>query len=525
MTISKILAFGLSIALAATGLGGVVCQWNNEVARGDWSDAANWTDGVVPGPEDAASFNLAIGEAVTVDFPDTLGELSVTNLWIKGGGSVTFQMPESVSMVVTATSANANTLGGGRDAMAIRGGSTFILTGGGTISNLESQANQPYNQLQMSEVNSRLFVTGGSKFKFAARIPVNGIANVNASTTQAHKDTEIHVDGEGSVATFYANFAGIGTRIYAENGGTFNGAAFSLKDLCPPDFGIVATNNAHLNLTVTGGTLLSGNPGTYLIDDSSTAVIDATEFISLADGSSFTISGGSTLSAKKLSPGYKACQNLTVLVTNATAEATQYLRIGASQAGTQNNLGKTETYGSTNTTLRIAAGGKLNLAASVANPLTIGWTSTADTLFVDGGEFTSLTTQKMIVGYTNCVDATLKIRGETATMDLAGGLDFQLGGETYPAVGTTLACELPLNRTRAAIVANGAVTIAPGTKLKISVPEDAFGVYTLLEAPSIEGTFAAADIEVEGRLKVDVLQDGNSVVLRANSHGSQIILR
>ncbi len=526
MVNSKFLAFGLSIALAATAFGGVVCLWNNEVTRGNWSDANNWIDDVVPGPEDAASFNLAAGEAVTVDFPETLGDLSVTNLWIKGGGSVTFQMPAAVSMVVTATASDnsAGTLGAGRDAMAIRGGSTFTLTGGGTISNLQSQVNAPYNQLQMSEYNSRLFITGGSKFKFAGRIPVNGAANAGGSDTR-HGDTEIHVDGEGSVATLYANIAGIRTRIYAENGGTFNGASFSLNNAVPPDYTMVATNSAHLSLTVSGSTLISGKPCNWLIDDSSTAEINAVEFISAIENSTFTVSGGSTLTASKLSPGYKACQNLTVLITNATAEATQYLRIGASQAALKSNLNNIAQYGSTNTTLRVAAGGTLNIAKSVNNPLTIGWTSTADTLLIDGGVFSSLSSQKMIVGYTNCVDATLKVRGETATVDLAGELDFCVGGGEYGAVGTTLACDLPINRDRAAIIANGAITIAPGTKLKISAPQDAAGVYTLLEAPSINGSFAEADIEVEGRLKVDVIQDGNSVVLRANSHGSQIILR
>ena len=521
----RMFAFGSIMALAASiGFGGVICQWNSSVERGNWSDAANWVDGVIPGPEDAASFLLDPGISVTVDFPEELGALSVTNLWIKGGGTVTFQMPEPVSMIVTATVNNSEsgTLGAGRDAMAIRGGSTFVLTGGGTISNLQSQVNKPYNQLQMSDINSRLFVTGGSKFKFAARIPVNGAANASGSDTK-HGNTEIHVDGEGSEATFYANISGIGTHIYAENGGTFNAPVFSLNGGSPKGYAITVTNHAHLALSVSGTTLLSGSPATYLIDDSSTANIGQTEFIS-ANDTTFTIAGGSLLTAQKLSPGYKDCQNMTVLITNATAKVAQYLRIGASQAGLSSNLGNVALYGSTNTTLRIAAGGKLEVAETVINPLTVGWTSTADTLFVDGGELVSLSTQDMVIAYTNCVDATLKVRGETAAIDLAGNLKFQLGGETYGTTGTTLAVELPLSGDRAAIRAQGAVTIAPGTKLRVTVPKDVLGRYRLLEAASIEGGFTEDNIEVDGNAKVTVIQDATSIILQASKNGLCIIL-
>ena len=93
--------------------------------------------------------------------------------------------------------------------------------------------------------------------------------------------------------------------------------------------------------------------------------------------------------------------------------------------------------------------------------------------------------------------------------------------------GATLACELPLPKGRAVMISTSTVTINPGTKFAVTLPEGfASGTYTILTAQSITGTIADVDVSVTGKGTCKLVQDGTSIKMTVKSNsGLTIIVR
>ena len=110
-----------------------------------------------------------------------------------------------------------------------------------------------------------------------------------------------------------------------------------------------------------------------------------------------------------------------------------------------------------------------------------------------------------------------KVRGETASVSFSNTLTFDNGA--------TLACELPLPKDRAVMTSTSTVTINPGTKFAVTLPEGFVpGTYTILTANSITGTIADADISVTGKGTCRLVQNGTSIKMTVKSDSGLIVI-
>ena len=147
----------------------------------------------------------------------------------------------------------------------------------------------------------------------------------------------------------------------------------------------------------------------------------------------------------------------------------------------------------------------------------VGLGSDNDLLFIDGGTMTDACETR--IGHQNCQNTVFKVRGETASVSFTKALTFDNAA--------TLACELPLPTDRAVMTSTSTVTINPGTKFAVTLPEGFTpGTYTILTANSISGTIADADISVTGKGTCRLIQDGTSIKMTVKSNsGLTIIVR
>ena len=91
--------------------------------------------------------------------------------------------------------------------------------------------------------------------------------------------------------------------------------------------------------------------------------------------------------------------------------------------------------------------------------------------------------------------------------------------------GVTLATELPLPADRPLMTSSQAVTINPGVKFEVTLP-DGFqkGTYTILTAKSIAGTIAEDDIVVKGKGTCSLTQDGSSICMTVKPTAGGLIV-
>lgn len=121
------------------------------------------------------------------------------------------------------------------------------------------------------------------------------------------------------------------------------------------------------------------------------------------------------------------------------------------------------------------------------------------------------------IGKEDCTGTTIKFRGETAAATFTKTLTFDNTA--------TLACELPLPADRAVMTSSSTVTINPGTKFAVTLPEDfARGTYTILTAESITGTIDEKDVIVNGKGVCQLTQDGTSIKMTVKPSGGLIIV-
>ena len=187
---------------------------------------------------------------------------------------------------------------------------------------------------------------------------------------------------------------------------------------------------------------------------------------------------------------------------------TGYMTLGANKGN--------DTKHSKSNSVVIAKGGVLNCPAA-SQEFDVGWYSEDDLLFIDGGTMTDARITR--IGYQNCLNTVFKIRGETASVSFSKSLTFDNGA--------TLACELPLPTDRAVMTSTSTVTINPGTKFAVTLPENfVAGTYTILTAQSITGTIADADISVTGKGTCRLVQDETSIKMTVRSKsGLKVIVR
>ena len=138
--------------------------WDN-TPGGNWSIAANWTDGSVPGISDSATFNLAQSYPVTFNSdPGVIQALSVS------AGSVTFQSsggPRTLSLtagagsqdVVVGGAMTTLTLGTTNNPVNLVAGDDLSIQNGGTLAVLLG-SNVTANDLSGSGLNGTLRIDG-----------------------------------------------------------------------------------------------------------------------------------------------------------------------------------------------------------------------------------------------------------------------------------------------------------------------------------------------------------------------------
>ena len=256
------------------------------------------------------------------------------------------------------------------------------------------------------------------------------------------------------------------------------------------------------------GTLdLYGDYCQIILDEGSSGKSSNSLQLSDLHNSQFIIRNGSTFETTSFRWGYQKSTNNVCLVTNATLKITGYMTLGANKGS--------DTKHSKSNAVVIAKGGVLNCPAATQE-FDVGWHSEDDLLFIDGGTMTDGRTTR--IGYQDCLNTVFKIRGETASVSFAKTLTFDNGA--------TLACELPLPTDRAAMTSTSTVTINPGTKFAVTLPEGfASGTYTILSAQSITGTIADADISVMGKGTCRLRQNGTSIRMTVAPRGLVVIVR
>jgi uncharacterized repeat protein (TIGR01451 family) len=180
--------------------------WINP-AGGLWSDAANWSNGVVPGPSDIAFITLSGNYTVLVDRTVSVGTLTLggasgsPTLWIQGNSSsnTTFTVNNDFTSNATIRleSQNAGTLSG----LVVNG----LLTNTGTI-NVEPGS-------------------GGAR-RLEASFNNLGLLNVNAGLTLSKLNGVYRNEGEVRIATGQKLTVSSQGQVFNHNNGSIAGNGF-----------------------------------------------------------------------------------------------------------------------------------------------------------------------------------------------------------------------------------------------------------------------------------------------------------
>lgn len=485
-------------SVAWYAIAGSVISWDAEKTSGSWSVGENWVGGVAPGEGDAALFTVGASAAISVGIDQAV---SVSNIWVYGGGKVTLKAAGATQIMVTGNTANGvevnkvKTAGSGRQSVYVTGGSTLVVDGIAVTNNQTTT----YHDLQMNQA-STLIITNGAEFVMPARLPANGAGAQNSGTFT------VLVTGKGSKFAKTGGSTQIssdGGRIYCENGGHIDGQIAWSNN--PKDL-VYSFKNGSFSFT--GVLEMLGDNCQLILDEAASGRSSTSLQLSGLHNSQFIIRNGSTFETGSFRWGYQNSTNNVCLVTNATLTITGYMTLGA-------NKGKDTMHSKSNAVV-VAKNGILNCPSSTQE-FDVGWHSEDDLLLIDGGTMTDGRVTR--IGYQDCLNPVFKVRGETASVSFTKSLTFDNAA--------TLACELPLPTDRAVMTSTSTVTINPGTKFAVTLPEGFTpGTYTILTANSITGTIADADISVTGKGTCKLVQDGTSIKMTVRSKsGITVIIR
>ena len=494
----KLLLGFVATSVAWYAIAGSVISWDAEKTSGSWSDGANWVGGVAPTEGDAVLFTIGASAVLSVDIDQPV---SVSNIWVNGGGRVTLKEAGATQVLVTGNlnaGAEVNkvlaNVGSGRQSVLVTGGSTLVVDG---ISVTNNQTTT-YHDLQMNQA-SALIITNGAEFVMPVRLPATGSGAVNNDTFT------VLVTGEGSKFAKTGGstqISGNGGRIYCENGGHIDGQIAWSNN--PKDLVYSFKNGSFFF----DGTLSLGTDGKIILDEGSTGRSSSGLNLNSVYNSQFIIRNGSTYETTSLCWGHENSTNNVCLVTNATLTVTGDMTLGARKAMNTNHP--------KSNTIVIAKDGLFD-CSTASKKFDVGFSSDNDLLFIDGGTMTDARVTH--IGYQDCLNTVFKIRGETASVSFTNTLTFDNAA--------TLACELPLPTDRAVMTSTSTVTINPGTKFAVTLPEGfAPGTYTILTANSIIGTIEDADISVTGKGTCRLVQDGTSIKMTVKPEsGLNVIVR
>ena len=487
------------ISVTWYAIAGSVISWDAEKTSGSWSVGENWVGGVAPGGEDAALFTVGASAALSVGIDQAV---SISNIWVNGGGKVTLKAAGATQVMVTGNLKDGTaltTVGWGRQSVYVTGGSTLVVDGIAVTNNQTST----YHDLQLNS-ESTLIITNGAEFVMPARLPASGGAPAMSTGTFT-----VIVTGKGSKFASTSKtgngtqIRGVGGRIYCENGGRIEG---QMSWYTKPDDLVYSFKNGSFFLDST--LKLYGENCQLILDENSSG--ESSNSLELNDlhNSQFIISNGSTFETTSFRWGYEKSTNNVCLVTNATMKITGYMTLGANRGS--------DTKHSKSNAVVIAKDGVFN-CPTATQEFDVGWHSEDDLLFIDGGTMTDARVTR--IGYQDCLNTVFKIRGETASVSFTNTLTFDNAA--------TLACELPLPTDRTVMTSTSTVTINSGTKFAVTLPEGFTpGTYTILTANSITGTIADADISVTGKGTCRLIQDGTSIKMTVKSNsGLTIIVR
>ena len=486
--------FSLSLVVSAGG----IIEWNSEKTSGIWSDGANWIGNVAPTAEDAAKFTVGAEGEIVVSVEE---DATLADLWIYGGGKVKLQKGGDgeeaplISLTGNSTSVAPN-VGSGRQSVLVSGGTTLTVDG----IKLANTSTGTYHDLQMNG-GSTLVVTNGADVTIPVRVPATGFGAV------ANDTFTIIVTGEGSVlrkGTGSTQIHGTNGKVICRDGGkvidqmSWNSSPESLV--------YSFTNNASfmLNATLTPG----GVNNKLILDDNSTG--ESSNSLETDDSLTnfeFLIDNGSTFKTTSFRWGKKLAHDNTVIVgKDSTLRITGYVTFGANK-GSETNHAK-------NNSVIVRKDGLLN-CGTAPQEFDFGLHSENDLLYLDGGKLTSGRTTR--IGSSDFIGSAFKLRGETAEATFTGVLSF--------GTGVTLATELPLPADRPLMTSSQAVTINPGVKFEVTLP-DGFqkGTYTILTAKSIAGTIAEDDIVVKGKGTCSLTQDGSSICMTVKPTAGGLIV-
>ena len=328
------------------------------------------------------------------------------------------------------------------------------------------------------------------------RLPANGAAAVNNDTFT------VLVTGEGSKFAKTGGstqISGNGGRIYCEDGGRIEE---QMSWYSTPKNLVYAFKNGSFS---DGALSLSGNNCQLILDEGSSGDFSGDLQLSGFYNGQLIIRNGSTLRTSLFRWGHDNSTNNVCLVTNATLTVTGDMTLGAKRS--------TSTPPKSNAVV-IAKGGVFNCPTASKN-FYVGLSSENDLLFIDGGTMTDACATR--IGYQDCLNTVFKVRGETASVSFSKALTFDNAA--------TLACELPLPTDRAVMTSTSTVTINPGTKFAVTLPEGFIpGTYTILTANSITGTIEDADISVTGKGTCKLVQDGTSIKMTVKPKSGLIVI-
>jgi len=482
---------GFTLTAAAGGLTGATSAtfdmltaagtiaWAN-AAGGNWSNAANWNGGVVPGPTDIALITLPGTYTVTFDVSDTIAGLQL------GGpsGTQTLALSSKTLGLGAGSQINAN---------GIVSLSASTLNGPGSITNagqLLLHGTSAVNGALATTATSAIVVQGNGTFgggnpTFASGFTNNGTIILTDSTSSygatLHVTAGTLTNAPGGVID--ARVGASGTRTLdaqLDNQGTVNvnrSLSITKASAAHSNSGTINVN-AKLFVLQTGGSPSFTNTGTI--------TIAATDTMAL-QGGLLAYSGGS------ISNGLLAISSATVNASQNFTTATTALTLTSS------------TWGGSGT-LTIAPSTALTIAASTMN-------SPVD----NQGALTVHGSTAFTAALSNAAAATLRLQGDgtygASNMTVANG--FTNNGAVV-LTDTTSSYGAALNVTNGTLTnaASGTITTALGTggTRSLNAQLDNRGTLTLDQPLTLNKASAAhlnsGTITVLSRLTI--LQTGTS---------------
>lgn len=505
------------------GFAGSIIEWDSAKTTGNWSDGENWVGGSAPTALDAAKFTLN-GASWTVDIAS---EVSVTNLWVEGPGTLKLKMQEGAKVVVCGnmtTTAVYPTIGNGRQSLYVFGEANLIIDGGEVASNGTGN----YHDAQFTAGTS-LVVTNGGTYAMSTRAP-----GVGATNPSNDGKVVFRVTGVGSSLNLSAGqYRGTGCRYIAENGGQLLGPI--AVNGTPKDMLVVVTNGSSYVAAKSSQNITFNDNQRLVVADNSSCTgyskllmsgVSGVPPLVLDGGSKYEGSNGlelsnaedlmfvmhdtdksiETFSTTTVRWGTQLCTNCTFMVTNAYAKIKGYFTLGANGGSATANRSKDMKF-------IVAKGGKVTFSGSTQN-LEFGKHSDDDLFFIDDGVVDvtiSRDDQPTMIGSLDCTGTIFKLRGENAQFTSKAPIIFDNGA--------TFALELPLAKDRDLVKTTNAITINDGTKFEITVPEpvtkEKEAQYTILTGKSITGMIAPADVSVNGEARATLAKsdDGKSLIL------------